>query len=103
MVLTKAALGLGTLVLAGAYTFHEGVIRVDVDQFRSGSSHVHIWVPAAPGPMARHMGPGRSRARGHAFRSCLAHAAPLRTRARRSAYSPCRPQRTKKVFRRRFR
>ena len=57
MLLTKAALGLGTLVLAGAYTFHEGVIRVDVDEFRSGSSQVHIWVPAAAVPMAMHFVP----------------------------------------------
>ena len=43
MLLAKAALGLGgTIVLAGAYTFHKGVIRVDVDEFRTGSSHVHI-------------------------------------------------------------
>jgi hypothetical protein len=57
MLLTKATLGLGTLVLAGAYTFHEGVIRVDVDEFRSGSSQVHIWVPAAAVPMAMHFVP----------------------------------------------
>src|SRR3984893_2154377 len=57
MLLTKAALGLGTIVLAGTYTFHEGVIRVDVDEFRSGSSHVHIWVPAAAVPMAMHFVP----------------------------------------------
>jgi hypothetical protein len=51
--LAKAALGLGgTLVLAGAYTFHEGVIRVDVDEFRAGGSHVHFWAPAAVVPMA---------------------------------------------------
>src|SRR2546430_8408574 len=34
--LAKAALGLGgTIVLAGAYTMREGVIRVDVDEYRS--------------------------------------------------------------------
>ncbi len=59
MLLAKAALGLGgTLVLAGAYTFHEGVIRVDVDEYRSGGSHVHLWVPAAAVPMAMHFVPG---------------------------------------------
>ncbi len=59
MLLAKAALGLGgTFVLAGAYTFHEGVIRIDVDEFRSGGSHVHIWVPAAAVPMAMHFVPG---------------------------------------------
>jgi hypothetical protein len=58
MLLAKAALGLGgTLVLAGAYTFHEGVIRVDVDEYRSGGSHVHFWVPAAVVPMALHLVP----------------------------------------------
>lgn len=51
--LAKAALALGgTVVMAGAYTFHEGVIRVDVDEFRDGGSHVHFWAPAAAIPMA---------------------------------------------------
>jgi len=52
MLLAKAALGLGgTLVLAGAYTMREGVIRIDVDEYRSGVfSHVHMWVPAPPSP-----------------------------------------------------
>jgi hypothetical protein len=58
MLLAKAALGVGgALVLAGAYTFHEGVIRVDVDEFRSGGSHVHMWVPAALVPMTLHFVP----------------------------------------------
>ena len=58
MLLAKAALGIGsTLVLAGAYTFHEGVIRIDVDEYRSGGSHVHLWVPAAMVPMAMHFVP----------------------------------------------
>ncbi len=60
MLLAKAALGFGgTLVLAGVYTFHEGVIRVDVDEYRSGGSHVHLWVPAAAVPMAMHFVPGQ--------------------------------------------
>jgi hypothetical protein len=51
--LAKAALALGgTVVMAGAYTFHEGVIRVDVDESRAGGSHVHFWAPAAVVPMA---------------------------------------------------
>jgi len=55
MLLAKAALGLtGTLFVAGAYTFHEGVIRIDVDE---GGSHVHMWVPAAAVPMAMHFVP----------------------------------------------
>jgi hypothetical protein len=58
IILAKAALGLGgTLVLAGAYTFHEGVIRVDVDESRAGGSHVHFWAPAAVVPMAMHFVP----------------------------------------------
>jgi len=58
MLLAKAALGVsGVLVAAGAYTFHEGVIRVDVDEFRVGGSHVHLWVPAAMVPMAMHFVP----------------------------------------------
>jgi hypothetical protein len=58
MLLAKAALGLGgTLVLAGAYTFREGVIRIDVDEQRGGGSHVHMWVPAALVPMAMHFVP----------------------------------------------
>ncbi len=60
MLLAKAALGLGgTIVLAGAYTFREGVIRVDVDEFRSGGSHAHMWVPAAAVPMAMHFVPSQ--------------------------------------------
>ena len=55
MLLAKAALGVsGALVAAGAYTFREGVIRVEVDEFRVGGSHVHLWVPAAAVPMAMH-------------------------------------------------
>ena len=60
MLLAKAALGLGgTLVLAGAYTMREGVIRVDVDEYRSGGSHVHMWVPAAAVCMAMHFVPSK--------------------------------------------
>ena len=58
MLLAKAALGVsGVLVAVGAYTFHEGVIRVDVDEFRAGGSHVHLWVPAAALPMTMHFVP----------------------------------------------
>ncbi len=58
MLLAKAALGIGgTLVLAGAYTFREGVIRVDVDESRAGGSHIHMWVPAAVVPMTMHFVP----------------------------------------------
>ena len=58
MFLAKAALGVsGALAAAGAYTFHEGVIRVDVDEFRAGGSRVHLWVPAALVPMSMHFVP----------------------------------------------
>lgn len=58
MLLAKAALGVGgTLVAMGAYTFHEGVIRMDVDEFRAGGSHIHLWVPAAMVPMTMHFVP----------------------------------------------
>ena len=58
LLITKAVFGLGaTLVLATAYTFREGVIRVDVDEFRAGGSHVHLWVPAAMVPMTMHFVP----------------------------------------------
>src|SRR6266699_4680903 len=60
MLLAKAALGLGgTIVLARAYTMREGVIRVDVDEYRAGGSHVHLWVPAAAVPMAMHFVPSK--------------------------------------------
>jgi hypothetical protein len=60
MLLAKAALGLGgTIVLAGAYTMRQGVIRVDVDEFRPGGSHVHMWVPAAAVPMVMHVIPDK--------------------------------------------
>ncbi len=60
MLLAKAALGLGgTIVLAGAYTMREGVIRVDVDEYRAGGSHVRLWVPAAAVPLAMHFVPSK--------------------------------------------
>jgi len=60
MLLAKAALGLGgTIVLAGAYTMREGVIRVDVDEYRAGGSHAHLWFPAAAVPMAMHFVPSK--------------------------------------------
>lgn len=49
----------GSIVLAGAYTFHEGILRIDTDEHRPGGSHVHVWVPAAIVPMAMHFVPKR--------------------------------------------
>jgi hypothetical protein len=47
LLIAKAALGVtATLAVGAAYTFHEGVIRVDVDENKIGGSHVHFWVPA---------------------------------------------------------
>jgi hypothetical protein len=58
MLLAKAALTVGgTIALAGAYTMREGVIRIDVDEYHAGGSHVHMWVPAAAVPMAMHFVP----------------------------------------------
>jgi hypothetical protein len=58
MLLAKLALAFGgTLVLAGAYTFHEGVMRVDEDHV--DARHVHVWVPAAVVPLAMHAVPKR--------------------------------------------
>lgn len=69
MLLAKAALGLsGAFVVAGAYTFREGTIRVDVDEFRAGGSHIHMWVPAAVVPMTMHFVPK------HHFRDAAEHA-----------------------------
>ena len=56
MLLAKAALGFcGTLLLAGAYTFHEGIMRVDVDN--ADGHHVHVWIPSALVPMALYVVP----------------------------------------------
>ena len=58
LLLAKLALGVGgTIVLAGAYTFHEGVLRVSVDEYRPGGSHVHLYLPAAVVPMAVRLAP----------------------------------------------
>lgn len=58
MLLAKLALGFcGTIFVAGAYTFHEGVMRVDEDN--SDGRHVHVWIPAAIVPMAMHVIPDR--------------------------------------------
>jgi len=62
ILLAKVALGFGTtLAVAGAYTFHQGVIRVDVDEFRQGGDHVHFWVPAAAVPTLLRMVPANQR------------------------------------------
>ncbi|HXX17304.1 MAG TPA: hypothetical protein VEJ47_20550 [Candidatus Eremiobacteraceae bacterium] len=61
LFLAKAALGLGaTVALAGAYVFHEGVIRVDVDENSVGGSHVHVWLPATAVPVGLRVVPSRN-------------------------------------------
>jgi hypothetical protein len=58
MIFAKLALGFcGTVAVAGVYTFHEGVMRVD--EVRYDGRHVHVWVPAAIVPMALHFVPSR--------------------------------------------
>ncbi|SRR6266481_5690390 len=69
MLLAKLALGFcGTIAVAGVYTFHEGVLRVDEDH--ADGRHVHVWVPAAIVPMALHFVPSRH------FERALEHAGP---------------------------
>jgi hypothetical protein len=48
------ALG-GTVAAAGAYTLHDGIAQVQVDD--NHGTHVHIWAPAAIVPMAMHVAP----------------------------------------------
>lgn len=58
LLLAKVALGLGgTMAVAGAYTFHDGIMRVDEEH--TGGRHVHVWVPAAIVPMALQVVPKR--------------------------------------------
>jgi hypothetical protein len=58
MVLAKVALGFcGALVLAGAYSFHDGVVRVDIDEHHGNGTHLHVWAPAAIAPAAMYFVP----------------------------------------------
>ncbi len=44
----KLILGIGaSLVLAGAYVYNEGAVRVSVDEQKPGGAHIHLFVPAA--------------------------------------------------------
>lgn len=64
VLLGKIALGFGaTVLLAGAYTFRQGLVRVDVDESGPHGSHVHVWAPAAAVPMAVHFIPSRAMTR----------------------------------------
>jgi len=58
ILLAKMAIGLtASLAVAGAWVFHEGVIRVDVDEHRDGGSHLHFWVPATAVSTGLHLTP----------------------------------------------
>ena len=47
LIAAKVALGLGlTAAMACTYVFHEGVVRVDVDQHRDNGTHMHLLLPA---------------------------------------------------------
>jgi hypothetical protein len=47
----------GTVAAAGAYTLHDGIAQVQVDD--NHGTHVHVWAPAAIVPMAMHVIPKR--------------------------------------------
>lgn len=57
MLFAKVALACaGTFLLAGAYTFREGLMSVQEECPRE-QRHVHVWLPAAVVPMALHVVP----------------------------------------------
>src|SRR5277367_2361588 len=61
LILAKMAMGLcATAAMAGAYVFHEGVIRVDVDEARANGSHIHFWVPATTVALGMQVVPRRN-------------------------------------------
>jgi hypothetical protein len=47
----------GTIAAAGAYTFHDGIAQVRVDDHHG--THIHIWAPAAIVPIALRVVPKR--------------------------------------------
>jgi hypothetical protein len=56
ILVAKVALAFsGTIAAAGAYTLHDGVAQVQVDD--NHGTHIHIWAPAAIVPMAMHIVP----------------------------------------------
>ena len=61
LLLAKLTLGFtGAMTLAAGYTFHEGLVRVSVDEHRPNGDHVHVMVPAALIPAALHLAPRHS-------------------------------------------
>ena len=80
MWLAKLGLGLGgTIVLAAGYSFHEGVIRVSVDEHRANGEHLHLVVPAALVPVAVRLAPQ------HAMEDAARQAGPWLPTVRRIA------------------
>jgi hypothetical protein len=58
LLLSKIALGIGcSALVATAYVFHDGVMRISVDEYRPNGSHVHLYLPAAVLPIAAHLAP----------------------------------------------
>lgn len=71
-ILAKIALGCaGTACAAGAYAFHDGVMRVSVDESRVGGRHLHLMIPAAMIPLAARLIPERN------LRQAARHAAAI--------------------------
>jgi hypothetical protein len=61
ILLAKVGIGLGTaLVLTAGWVFHEGVIRVDVDEAKPNGAHVHFWLPATTVSAGMHLAPRHS-------------------------------------------
>ena len=61
MFLGKLALGLGgTILLAGAYAFHDGVARISVDEHKWNGEHHHLMIPATLIPVAVHLVPHKA-------------------------------------------
>ena len=61
LMLAKIGLGIsGALAVATGYTFHEGMVRVSVDEHRADGDHVHLVVPAALIPVAMRLAPRHS-------------------------------------------
>jgi hypothetical protein len=61
ILLAKVGIGLGaTLALTASWVFHEGVIRIDVDEAKPDGAHVHFWVPATTVSAGMHLAPRHS-------------------------------------------
>ena len=56
LIAAKVALGLG-LTAACTYVFHEGVIRIDVDEHRDNGTHMHLLLPATLVSVGLHLVP----------------------------------------------